>query len=153
SADITPSGDIGMTYLQSSSSEYLSTYATGKQLADTAVQAGVLIAAGNGALTGPDGSPHRAGDYSGTAVDVNSAGAPVNSFWSANEYSNNGVWGTALVNYTLGPSSPPPTAGAFVTASTPSGTVAGPVSSVVFTFSQAMDTTSFSLTADVGSFS
>jgi hypothetical protein len=150
SADIDPAGDIGMTYLESSANEYLSMYATGKQLSEPAMQAGVLVAAGNSADTGPDASPHRAGDYSGTAVDVNSAGAPVNAFWSANEYARNGVWGTALVTYTI--SAPPPPAGAFVTASTPSGTVAGPVSSVVFTFSQGMDTTSFAPAADVDSF-
>src|SRR5262249_21817279 len=93
----------------------------------------------------------RAGDYSGTAVDVNSAGVPVNAFWSANEYANNGVWGTGLVQYTVSSAPPPPPPGAQVTASTPSGTVAAPVSSVVFTFSQAMDTSS-SAPADVVSF-
>src|SRR5262249_3466698 len=97
SAAIDPAGDIGMTYLQSSATEYLSMYASGKQLSEPAMEAGVVIAGGNSADTGPDGAPHRAGDYSGTAVDVNAAGAPVNGFWSANEYANNGVWGTALV--------------------------------------------------------
>jgi hypothetical protein len=150
SADIDPAGDLGMTYLESSANEFFSIYATGKQLTEPAMEAGVLIAGGTGAYTGPDGSPHRAGDYSGTAVDVNTGGAEVNGFWSANEYANGGVWGTALVTYTI--SAPPPPPGASVTASTPSGTVAGPVSSVVFTFSQAMDTTSFSTTADVDSF-
>src|SRR5262249_35504361 len=80
----------------------------------------------------------------------NTAGAVVNSFWSANEYANNGVWGTAMVTYTI--SAPPPPPGAVVTASTPSGTVSGPVGSVVFTFSQAMDTTSFTPALDVDSF-
>jgi hypothetical protein len=150
SADIDPAGDLGMTYLESSASEYLSTYAAGKGLSESAMEAGVLVAGGNSADTGPDGSPHRAGDYSGTAVDVNSAGVPVNSFWSANEYSNNGVWGTAMVSYTI--SAPPPPPGARVTASTPSGTAVAPVGSVVFTFSQAMDTTSFTPSADVDSF-
>jgi hypothetical protein len=150
SADIDPAGDLGMTYLESSANEYLSMYAAGKQLSEPGMEAGVLISAGNGADTGPDGSPHRAGDYSGTAVDVNTAGAVVNGFWSANEYANNGVWGTAQVTYTI--SAPPPPPGAFVTVSTPSGTVAGPVGSVVFTFSQAMDTTSFTPAADVDSF-
>jgi hypothetical protein len=125
-------------------------YAAGKQLTEPAMEGGVLIAGGTGAYTGPDGSPHRAGDYSGTAVDVNAGGAQVNAFWSANEYANNGVWGTALVTYTI--SAPPPPPGAFVTASTPSGTVAAPVGSEVFAFSQAMDTTSFSPAADVDSF-
>src|SRR5205085_2655068 len=71
SADIDPAGDVGMTYLESSASEYLSMYVAAKQLAEPAMEAGVLAAGGTGADTGPDGSPHRAGDYSGTAVDVN----------------------------------------------------------------------------------
>src|SRR5262249_23132100 len=124
SADIDPAGDIGMTYLQSSSNEYLSLYITAKQSAEMAMETGVRAPAGNSALTGPDSSPHRAGDYSGTVVDINTGGAPTNTFWSANEFANNGVWGTALVTYTVSAPSPPP--GAFVTASTPSGTVAGP---------------------------
>src|SRR5207248_1830526 len=107
-------------------------------------------AGGNSADTGPDGSPHRAGDYSGTAVDTNAAGAAMNAFWSANEYANGGVWGTAMVSYSVAPSPPPP--GAYVTASTPNGTVAGPVSALVFTFSQAMDTSSFTPGANVDSF-
>jgi hypothetical protein len=150
SADIDPAGDIGMTYVESSANEYFSMYATGKQLSEPAMENGVAIAAGNGPYTGPDTSPHRAGDYSGTAVDVNAAGTPVNSFWSANEYANSGVWGTALLTFSV--AAPPPPPGVAVTASTPNGTVAGPVSSVVFTFSQAMDTTSFSPTADVDGF-
>jgi hypothetical protein len=150
SADIDPAGDLAVTYLESSTNEYLSMYAAGKTPGESAMEAGVLISAGNSADTGPDGSPHRAGDYSNTAVDVNAAGTPVNSFWSANEYANSGVWGTALVSYSI--SAPPPPPGAFVSSSTPSGTVAGPVNSVVFTFSQAMDTTSFSPSADVDSF-
>src|SRR5262249_21928083 len=115
-----------------------------------AMQAGVLVAGGNSAQTGPDGSPHRAGDYSGTVVDTNAGGAPMNAFWSANEYANGGVWGTAMVSYSVG--SPPPSPGAYVTASSPNGTVAAPVSALVFTFSQAMDTTSFAPAADVASF-
>jgi hypothetical protein len=150
SADIDPAGDIGMTYLESSANEYLSMYVRGKSLAESALEGGVLVAGGNSADTGPDGSPHRAGDYSGTVVDTNAAGAPMNAFWSANEYANGGVWGTALASYSV--TSPPPPAGAYVTTSTPSGTVAGPVSALVFTFSQAMDTTSFAPAADVDSF-
>jgi uncharacterized repeat protein (TIGR01451 family) len=101
SADIDPTGDIGMTYLESSSSESLSMYATGKQLTESAMEPGVLVAAGSGALSGPDGSPHRAGDYSGTAVDVGANGNPTNAFWSANEFASGGNWNTELVNYTV----------------------------------------------------
>src|SRR5262249_52007433 len=153
SADIDPAGDLGVTYLESSANEFLSTYIAGKTLTESALEPGVLAAAGNSADTGPDGSPHRAGDYSNTVVDVNAAGAQVNAFWSANEFSNGGVWATVMASYSVStPPPPPPPPGASVTASSPSGTVAGPVSSVVFTFSQAMDTTSFSTAADVDSF-
>src|SRR5262249_14382284 len=123
SAAIDPAGDIAMTYLQSSPSQYLSMYVTGKTLATSAMQPALLVIAGNSADTAPDGSPHRAGDFSGTVVDVNSAGAPVNSFWSANEYSNGGVGGTALESYSIG--SPPPPADLAVAVSGPSTATTG----------------------------
>jgi uncharacterized repeat protein (TIGR01451 family) len=118
SADIDPAGDIGMTYLESSTSEYMSMYIAGKGLAETNMEAGVLAAGGNSADTGPDGSPHRAGDYSGTTVDINTSGAPTNTFWSANEYSNGGVWGTALAQFAM--NVPTSSADLSVTASGPS---------------------------------
>jgi uncharacterized repeat protein (TIGR01451 family) len=124
SADIDPAGDIAMTYLESSSSESFSMYATGKQLTESAMEPGVLIAAGNGALTGPDGSPHRAGDFSGTAVDVDANGNPTNAFWSANEFASGGNWSTELVDYTV-PSTTSTSADLAVTASGPSSVTAG----------------------------
>jgi uncharacterized repeat protein (TIGR01451 family) len=122
SADIDPAGDIGMTYLESSSHEFLSMYIAGKGLTESNMEAGVLAAGGNSADTGPDGSPHRAGDYSGTTVDINSSGQPTNAFWSANEYANGGVWGTALAQFTI---SNPVSADLAVTASGPSSVTAG----------------------------
>jgi uncharacterized repeat protein (TIGR01451 family) len=123
SADIDPAGDIGMTYLESSSTESFSMYATGKQLSESAMEPGVFIAAGS-ALTGPDGSPHRAGDFSGTAVDVDANGNPTNAFWSANEFASGGNWNTELVNYTV-PSTTSTSADLAVTASGPSSVTAG----------------------------
>ncbi len=123
SAAIDPAGDIGMTYLESSPGEYLSMYVTGKRLADSGMQPAVLVVGGNSADTGPDGSPHRAGDYSGTVVDVTSGGAAANAFWSANEYANGGFWGTALESYTVG--SPPPATDLAVTVSGPSSVTTG----------------------------
>jgi uncharacterized repeat protein (TIGR01451 family) len=129
SAAIDPAGDVGLTYLESSpttstsAGEYLSMYVTGKQLAQSTMQPSLLVVGGNSADTGPDGSPHRAGDFSGTVVDINSSGAATNSFWSANEYSNGGFWGTALENYTVG--SPPPSTDMAVTVSGPSSVTVG----------------------------
>jgi uncharacterized repeat protein (TIGR01451 family) len=123
SAAIDPAGDIGMTYLESSANEDLSMYVTGKGLTASAMQPGVLVVGGNSADTSPDTSPHRAGDYSGTVVDINSAGAATNSFWSANEYANGGVWGTALDNFSI--AGPTASADMAVTASGPSSVTAG----------------------------
>src|SRR5262249_58399144 len=118
SAAIDPAGDIAMTYLESSATtpatpappgEYLSMYITGKGLGESAMEPGVLVAGGNSADTSPDGSPHRAGDYSGTVVDINSAGAAINSFWSANEYASSGNWATALENFSISNPVQPPT--------------------------------------------
>jgi uncharacterized repeat protein (TIGR01451 family) len=122
SADIDPAGDIAMTYLESSNNELMSMYIAGKALGEANMEAGVLAAGGNSAYTGPDGSPHRAGDYSGTTVDINASGQPTNSFWSANEYSNGGVWGTVLAQFTI---SVPVSADLAVTASGPSSVTAG----------------------------
>jgi uncharacterized repeat protein (TIGR01451 family) len=130
SADIDPAGDVGMTYLESSTNEYLSMYIAGKGLGEANMEAGVLVAAGNSADTGPDGSPHRAGDYSGTTVDIDTSGAPTNTFWSANEYSNGGVWGTALAQFTI---STPTSADLAVTASGPSSVTAGTNASYTIT--------------------
>ncbi len=107
SAAIDPAGDIGMTYLESSANEFLSMYVTVKGLGDASMQPGVLAIGGNSAYTSPDGSPHRAGDYSGTVVDIDGTGAATNSFWSANEFSNSGTWGTVLDNFSLGSSATP----------------------------------------------
>jgi uncharacterized repeat protein (TIGR01451 family) len=130
SADIDPAGDIGMTYLESSTNEFLSMYIAGKGLAEPNMEAGVLAAGGNSADISPDGSPHRAGDYSGTTVDINTSGAPINTFWSANEYANGGVWGTAVAQFTI---TTPTSADLSVTATGPSSVTAGTSASYTIT--------------------
>jgi hypothetical protein len=122
SADIDPVGDIGMTYIESSPSEYVSMYVTGKHLGDTTMQPGVLVTAGTTPYTFSgflisEPSPHRAGDFSGTEVDVDANGNPINGFVSANEYATTvsggffgnytGVWGTSVVTYALSPVATP----------------------------------------------
>jgi hypothetical protein len=41
-------------------------------------------------------------------VDINSAGAATNSFWSANEYASGGNWATAIESFTINNPVPPP---------------------------------------------
>jgi hypothetical protein len=110
SAAIDPAGDIGMTYLESAANELLTMYVTGKALNESGMETGAAVI-NDSPDAGPDGSPHRAGDYSGTVVDINSAGAPTNSFWSANEYASSGVWATVLDNFSISNPVPPPVIG------------------------------------------
>jgi Bacterial Ig domain len=112
---IDPNGDLGMTFMQSSSTEYVSMYVTGQSPGDPigAMQAPVLVKAGQTAYSATfDSSPYRAGDYSGITVDPTDG-----SFWAANEYAkaiaSSANWGTWLANFTLGAAGPdvtPPTA-------------------------------------------
>ena len=108
SAAIDPAGDIGMTYLESSATELFTMYVTGKTLSESKMETGVPVV-NDSPDAGPDGSPHRAGDYSGTVVDINSAGAATNSFWSSNEYASGGNWATALENFSISNPVQPPT--------------------------------------------
>src|SRR5262249_3226694 len=93
---INPSGDIGMTFLESSSTEFVSMDVTGRLAADPlgTMQTPFQVTAGKGTLNGD-----RGGDYSATEYD------PVdNFFWSANEYAfdnsgTSGNWGTQMVHY------------------------------------------------------
>ena len=107
SAAIDPAGDIGMTYLESSANELFTMYVTGKTPSESAMEPGVAVIS-DSPDAGPDASPHRAGDYSGTVVDINSAGAPTNSFWSANEYASGGDWATVLDNFSVSSPAVPP---------------------------------------------
>jgi PKD repeat protein len=100
---IAPNGDLGLSYIQSSSSEYMSVYVTGRTASDApgTMQTPVLAKAGEAPLSQFDGSPYRAGDYSGITVD------PVNgTFWIVNEYAEvktdpNANWTTRIVNFWL----------------------------------------------------
>jgi hypothetical protein len=98
-----------LTYMESSSSEYMSMYVTGRLLSDTLdtmeapklVQGGVAPYKGFGRRSG-DPSPYRAGDFSGISVDPSDG-----SFWAASEYaaatnSFGGNWGTAIGHFNLG---------------------------------------------------
>lgn len=104
SVAIAPNGDLGMTFIQSSSNEYMSMYVTGRKAGDPAgtMQTPVLAKAGETAYSASfDSSPYRAGDYSGITVDPSD-----NTFWAANEYAKNltnsqAKWGTWIGHFSL----------------------------------------------------
>ncbi len=118
---IAPNGDLGMTFIQSSSSEYMSMYVTGHSSGDAlgSMQTPVLVRAGQAPYSASfDSSPYRAGDYSGITIDPTDG-----SFWAANEYattSGSANWGTWLANFTLGAAGPDTTAPT-VTVTSPNG--------------------------------
>lgn len=100
-------GDIGLTYIQSSSTQYASTYITGRLASDplNTMEGSVLVQAGNASLSGS-----RIGDYAGMSIDPSSS----NTFWAANEYGLSGVtgnWGSAIAQFQMATNSnvTPPT--------------------------------------------
>jgi hypothetical protein len=104
-----------MTFMQSSSTEFVSMYVTGQASGDALgiMQTPVRVKQGQAAYGASfDASPFRAGDYSGITVDPNDG-----TFWAANEYAKTpgaaANWGTWMTNFTLGAAGPdvtPPTA-------------------------------------------
>jgi len=124
SIDIAPNGDLGMSYVQSSSHTndangdgfadgYLSMYITGRKVDDPigTMQTPMLVKAGEAPYAFSafaDPPPYRVGDFSGTVVD------PIDgTFWAANEYATDAVappgfpapfgnWGTWIANFSTG---------------------------------------------------
>jgi CSLREA domain-containing protein len=97
SIDINAAGDLGMTYMESSSSEFVSIYVTGRTSTDATgtMETGVVTRAGTANYTGS-----RAGDYSSTCVDPSDG----TTFWSANEFINNSAaasWATGIASFSL----------------------------------------------------
>jgi hypothetical protein len=134
SINIAPSGDLGLSFLESSANEYLSMYITGRKGSDPAgaLQAPVLAKAGEatfrvfhaGGVELP--GPLRTGDYCGVAMD------PVDgSFWAANEYATPPLpvsplrranWGTFIAQFSVSDPPAPALAGsALVVNSSSSG--------------------------------
>jgi hypothetical protein len=155
SVDITPNGNIGMNFIESSASETVSMYVTARTASDppNSMQPPILAKAGEAgySLLGLESSPHRGGDFSGIGGDIDSSGNPLNSFWAANEYTgSNGAWATWLSNFSVTSVTGP--AGASVLSSSPSGSLNPPVNSLLFTFSEPMNTSSFSVAGGVDSF-
>ena len=103
SIDIDPSGDIGMTFMESSSNEYMSMYVTGQLagLTNGTMLTPVLAQAGVAPYTPTvDTAPYFVGFFSGIGVDPTDG-----SFWSANEYAiaaqPNANWGTWIQQFSV----------------------------------------------------
>jgi protocatechuate 3,4-dioxygenase beta subunit/methionine-rich copper-binding protein CopC len=98
SAAIDPSGNIGITYMESSSSEFVSSYVAG-HIAGTPLgttTAGTDFAPGAGSMP----ESFREGDYSSVAYDPGTG-----EFWAANEYSgpnaSSDIWNTRIASFTV----------------------------------------------------
>jgi len=110
SIEIAPNGDVGMTFMQSSSTQFMSMYVTGQNSANLPGQMRTPILAQAGLRTYRAFDcvigtifvdDCRAGDYSGISIDPNFS----NMFCAANEYatskgSNN--WGTWITCFAIG---------------------------------------------------
>ncbi len=104
SIEIAANGDLGMTYVESSATEFLSMYVTGRTNTDPlgTMQTPVLVRAGQAGYSDFTGvTPFATGDNRGISVD------PVTgtSFWAANEFATNAAtnnWGTWITNFNLG---------------------------------------------------
>ncbi len=89
------SGDMAMTYMESSSTENPSMYVTGRLATDApnSMEPPVRAQAGAIAL-----NPNRAGDYGGIALDPSAA----NTYWAINEYAPSGAsWGVFISQFTV----------------------------------------------------
>jgi hypothetical protein len=152
---IDPQGDLAMSYIESSPSEYMSMYVTGRAAADPSgtMQTPVVAQAGVAPYGASfDSSPYRAGDFSGITVDIDpTTQQPVNAFWGANEYATAtgpaANWGTALASFSVTPAAPdtqPPS----VTVTTPNGGenwAAGTVHAITWTATDNVGVTSIDL--------
>jgi hypothetical protein len=109
SIEIAPNGDIGMTFMQSSSTEFISMYVTGQNSANSPGQMRPPILAKAGLRTyrafdcvfGTFFGDCRAGDYSGISVDPNFS----NMFCAGNEYATSrrsDNWGTWIACFAIG---------------------------------------------------
>jgi hypothetical protein len=110
SIEIAPNGDVGMTFMQSSSTEFMSMYVTGQNSANLPgeMRTPILAKAGLRTYRAFDCAigtffvdDCRAGDYSGISVDPNFS----NMFCAANEYAtsrNSDNWGTWVACFAIG---------------------------------------------------
>jgi uncharacterized protein (DUF2141 family) len=93
--DVNAQGAMGMSFMESSSTEQVSMYVTGRSASDPAgtMATPVLVKAGEANYIG-----QRGGDFSGISIDPGDG-----SFWAANEYAITGNfdnWGTFFAHFT-----------------------------------------------------
>jgi hypothetical protein len=94
--DMNYNGDIGITYMESSASEYMSMYVAGQNYNDCAWSCGsyqtpVQVRTGTSSYT-----LNRAGDYAGIAVDP----SDLTTFWAFNEYKGDDpAFSTGIANF------------------------------------------------------
>jgi hypothetical protein len=94
--------DIGMTFMESSSSEFLSMYVTGQSVNDFGagtMQTPVVTHPGTSFY-----SSGRIGDYSGITADP----ADGYTFWATNEYKRNSTWNTGIAAFGVSPDTSAP---------------------------------------------
>ena len=101
-------GNMGITYTQSSSTQFPTMMYAGRQASDplgttragTAVKSGTFYDGGGGS-----GAVNRWGDYAGIAIDPSDS----KTFWAFHEYAEtNTAWGTHWASFRLAPDTPPP---------------------------------------------
>jgi hypothetical protein len=120
-------GDIGLTFMESSLSEYVSMYVTGQSVNDSGsgqTQAAVDVFPGTSYYT-----LGRAGDYSGISVDPSDG----YTFWAGNEYKGDKQWNTGIAGFGVSPQFSPGVAAHFRHDSVSLGTIfdaAAPTSTV-----------------------
>jgi hypothetical protein len=93
--EIAANGNLGMTFMESSNSQFMSMYVTGQTPNDPAGQMETVkrVVAGQVTYSGT-----RAGDFSGITVDP----ATGTSFWAASEYiPSSAFWATYVANFSL----------------------------------------------------
>jgi hypothetical protein len=94
--DMNANGDIGITYMESSASEYMSMYVTGQTYNDCSWSCGsfqtpVQVRAGTSSYT-----LNQAGAYAGLAVDP----SDFTTFWAFNEYKgDDAAFNTGIANF------------------------------------------------------
>src|SRR5262249_16587812 len=99
SIDIDVMGDLGMTYMESSTSEFVSMYVTGRTPGDPA---GTMETKVKGVGGTASNTANRTGNWSGTCVD------PTNgtTFWSANQFFTSTDaynWSTGIASFAIIP--------------------------------------------------
>jgi hypothetical protein len=102
--EINVNGDLGITYIESSPSEYMSMYVAGQSAGDPlgTMQDGVASHPGTSNY-----SLSRVGDYSAISVDPDDGV----TFWAANEYKGSSSFNTGIAEFGVSPPSTTPSSG------------------------------------------